>query len=82
MQKAVFFDTYKDDLNQRQLKAINKMFDAGYKGFEGGMTTKKYISITRASKATSTRDLQHLSEIGALHSFGKGRNVHYFLNCN
>lgn len=82
LQKAVFFDTYKDVLNQRQLKAINKMFDAGYKGFEGGMTTKKYISITRASKATSTRDLQHLSEIGALHSFGKGRNVHYFLNCN
>jgi len=82
LQKTVFFDIYGDVLNQRQLKAINKMFDAGYMGFEVGMTTKKYIGITRASKATSTRDLQHLSEIGALHSFGKGRNVHYFLNCD
>lgn len=82
LQKTVFFDIYGDVLNQRQLKAINKMFDAGYMGFEGGMTTKKYIGITHASKATSTRDLQHLSEIGALRSFGKGRNVHYFLNCD
>ena len=80
--KTIFFDRYKAELNERELKAINKMFDAGIAGFEGGMTAKKYMSITRASKATATRDLQHLAAIGAFMAQGSGRNVHYQLrNC-
>lgn len=39
------------------------MLDAEPKGFEGGMTAKKYISITKASKATATRDLQELVDL-------------------
>jgi Fic family protein len=78
--KTAFFDKYKIELNERELKAINKMFDAGVGGFEGGMTAKKYISITHASKATATRDLQHLAEIGVFVTQGSGRNVHYQLN--
>jgi Fic family protein len=77
--KTAFFDRYKAELNERQLKVINKMFDAGVGGFEGGMTAKKYASITRASKATATRDLQHLTEIGAFVAQGGGRSVHYQL---
>jgi len=75
-----FFDKFKGELNERELKAIKKMFDAGADGFEGGMTAKKYISITKTSKATATRDLQHLAEIGALIEQGSGRSVHYILN--
>jgi len=75
--KTAFFDRYKTELNERELKAINKMFDAGFGGFEGGMTAKKYMSIARASKATATRDLQHLAKIGAFIAQGSGRNVHY-----
>jgi Fic family protein len=78
--KTTFFDRYKTELNGRELKAINKMFDAGVDGFEGGMTAKKYMSITRASKATATRDLQHLVEIGVFGAQGSGRNIHYQLD--
>lgn len=80
LKKTKFFDRYKNDLNQRQLKAINKMLDAGPEGFEGGMTAQKYVSITKASKATATRDLQHLQEIGALIIYGGGRSTHYSLS--
>ena len=56
------------------------MFDAGPSGFEGGMTAKKYISINKTSKPTATRDLQHLSAIGAFNKYGGGRSVYYELN--
>jgi Fic family protein len=79
IKKTHFFDTFKTKLNTRELKAIKKMFDAGTEGFEGGMTAKKYISITKTSKSTATRDLQHLTEIGALMEKGNGRGVHYLL---
>ena len=79
IQKSHFFDRFKNELNDREQKAINKMFDAGPEGFEGGMTAKKYISITKTSKATATRDLQHLVELGALLQRGEGRSVHYLL---
>lgn len=80
LKKTQFFDRFKDALNERQLKAITKMLDAGPEGFEGGMTAKKYISITRASKATATRDLQELAESGVLLAAGGGRSTHYVLN--
>lgn len=80
LNKTKFFDCYSDQLNEREIKAINKMFNAGPAGFEGGMTAKKYISINKTSKPTATRDLQHLSEIGALTKYGGGRSVYYELN--
>lgn len=80
LKKANFFNRFSELLNERQLKAINKMLDAGPKGFEGGMTAAKYISITSASKATSTRDLQDLSESGVLLAEGAGRSTRYILN--
>ena len=80
LKKTRFFDKYKESLNDRQLKAISKMLEALPEGFEGGMTAKKYMSITRASKATATRDLQELSETGVLLQEGGGRSIHYNLN--
>lgn len=77
--KARFFDTYKDKLNTRQIKAVNKIFDAGKKGFEGGMTAKKYMGITGAPKATATRDLQALNELGIFPYLGESRNINYQL---
>lgn len=75
-----FFDTYKAQLNKRQQKVIKRMLDAGHDGFEGGMTAKKYMSITKTSKATATRDLQTLWEGNVLLKDGGGRNIHYQLN--
>ncbi|MDO4729000.1 MAG: DUF4172 domain-containing protein, partial [Bacteroidota bacterium] len=80
LNKTKFFDSYKNQMNKRQQKAILKMFDAGIEGFEGGMTVKKYISITKTSKATATRDLQDLTAKNILTQRGSGRNVRYEIN--
>ena len=80
LKKTKFFDQFKDRLNKRQMKVIRRMLDEGPKGFEGGMSAKKYIAITRTSKATATRDLQYLSEIGVLKQTGGGRSVRYHLS--
>jgi len=80
LKKAQFYDLYKNRIDQRQWKAINKMLDKGVEGFEGGMTAKKYMGITKVSKATATRDLQQLHELGVLVQEGAGRSVRYQLN--
>lgn len=80
IKKSAFFAKHQHELNERQLKIVKRMFDAGIKGFEGGMTTKKYISITGTSKATATRDLQDLSNKAILTPSGQGRSVRYHLN--
>jgi Fic family protein len=80
LKKSKFFDHFKDVLNERQVKAVRRMLDSGPEGFEGGMSAKKYMSITKASKATATRDLQHLLELEVLILEGGGRSTHYILN--
>lgn len=80
LKKSRFFDRYKDELNERQSKAVLKIMEQGADGFEGGMTARKYMSITRASKATATRDLQQLYDLGVFARVGGGRSVRYQLN--
>lgn len=80
LNKTKFLDGHKNKLNTRQQKVILKMFDLGIDGFEGGMTAKKYMSITKASKATATRDLQDLTQKNIFIQQGLGRNVKYELN--
>ena len=80
LRKAQFFDRYKHQLNERQLKTVNKMLEKGVDGFEGGMTAKKYIGITKTSKATATRDLQELLFTGVFVQEGAGRSIRYQLN--
>jgi Fic family protein len=80
LKKAQFLDRYRSKLNERQSKAIVKMLALGPDRFEGGMTARKYMSITGTSKATATRDLQQLHEMGAFAIEGGGRSVRYHLN--
>ena len=80
IRKARFLARFASQLNERQYKAILRMFDAGPVGFEGGMNTRKYMGITRASKATATRDLQELVQLGALVPKGQGRGTRYELS--
>ena len=80
LKKTKFFDHFKDQLNERQLCTVRRMLDEGIKGFEGGMSTKKYIAITHTSKATATRDLQDMVEKGAFVPFGGGRSTRYQVN--
>jgi Fic family protein len=79
LKKAKFFDKYKEQLNERQLKVVNRMLEKGATGFTGGMTAKKYIAISKTSKATATRDLQQLNELGVFVLEGAGRSVRYQL---
>lgn len=78
VKKANFFLKYGSELNDRQQKVLKKMTDNEI--FKGGMTAKKYMSITKTSKATATRDLQDLFDKGVLIMQGKGRNVNYQAN--
>lgn len=67
-------------MNPRQEKALAAMFKAGIAGFEGGLNTRKYISITKCSKATATRDLVDLLERGCIYKLpGGGRSTSYAL---
>ena len=66
-------------LNERQKKALNVLLDAGPQGFVGGMTNKKYASLTKTSPATAQRDLAELVEKGCLTPAGAGRTVRYEL---
>jgi len=79
IQKTHFFDQYKDQLNGRQIKVINRMLTEGAQGFKGGMSAKKYMAIAKTSKATATRDLQDLSEKGIFIVVGSGRSTRYQL---
>ena len=79
LQKTRFFDRYNNQLNDRQLKVITRMLEEGPAGFEGGMSAKKYMVISKTSKATATRDLQALVEWGVFIAQGGGRSVRYWL---
>jgi len=66
-------------LNERQKKALNVLLDAGPQGFIGGMTNKKYASLTKTSPATAQRDLAGLVKKGCLVLTGAGRSARYEL---
>lgn len=66
------------NLTERQRKVLNRLLDAGPGGFTGGMTTRKYASLTGGSKATSQRELADLVEKGLLRpNPGGGRSASY-----
>jgi len=60
------------NLNERQRKALNRLLDAGTGGFEGGINTRKYMSLTGTSRATAYRELADLVEQGCIAPNGKG----------
>jgi Fic family protein len=80
LEKARYWQVHQDKtLSSRQRKVLNVLLDAGPDGFEGGMSTKKYESITGASRATSSRDLIELEAMGMLQRSGDGRSTRYYL---
>ncbi len=79
--KARFWATHADkDLNARQRKVVNLLLDAGPRGFEGGMNTRKYEALASTSRATSSRELIELANLGVLAVTGAGRSTRYHLN--
>jgi len=78
--KARLYDRLRDRLNPRQERVIERMFREGIDGFKGGLSAENYISITKASRATATRDLQDLVAKGALIRTGERRHTRYQLD--
>ncbi|MDQ6968642.1 MAG: Fic family protein, partial [Mariprofundaceae bacterium] len=78
--KAKLYDQVRGQLNPRQEKALARMFKEGLDGFKGGLSAENYIKITQASRATATRDLQKLVELGALTKTGTLKSTRYGLN--
>jgi Fic family protein len=65
-------------INERQQKTMKKLLDAGPKGFEGGMTTRKHERIAQTSTPTAARDLIELERLGLLKRYGAGRSTRYY----
>jgi Fic family protein len=71
--KAKFWLRHQNtNLNERQRKVVNRLLDAGRNGFEGGVNTRKYMSLTKTSRATAYRELSELVEKGCLVPTDKG----------
>jgi Fic family protein len=77
--KAKFYEKYRGAFNERQDKVIARMFREGIDGFKGGLSAENYISISKTSRATATRDLQDLVEMSALSKTGELRHTRYYL---
>jgi Fic family protein len=85
IQKAKFWDRAREyALNTRQIKVLNKLLGAGVGGFEGGLNTKKYISIAKTSTATAKRDIADLVSKNLISQVEgtAGRNVRYVISYN
>jgi len=63
--------------NERQRKVLNRLLDAEPDGFQDGMTTRNYVSLTHCSPITASRDLAELTAAGILRSAGAGRTTAY-----
>jgi len=78
--RSEFWRTHEHlQLTDRQKKVINRLLEVGPDGFEGGLSTKQYASMTHTSKGTAFRELDQLFEWGILQRIGNGRSVHYEL---
>lgn len=67
-------------LSERQQKVVGRLLDAGRGGFEGGLTTRKYVGMTGASRATAFREIEDLLTRRILvRRPGGGRSVSYDL---
>ncbi len=80
IEKAKLLNRLRNQLNERQEKALLRILREGPEGFEGGLSAGNYAAITGASPASATRDLADMVEKGALLRRGEGRYTRYFAN--
>ncbi len=77
--KTRLLDRLRGKLNDRQERALLRMFREGPDGFEGGLSAGNYRTITGATLTTATRDLSDLVVKGALTRTGERRYARYRL---
>ena len=67
-------------LNERQKKILNRILEVDPGNFTGGLTTRKYVSIVRVSRAIAFREIADMIDKKILRQLpGKGRSAHYDL---
>lgn len=81
LDKAAFWKMHvQAPFSERQRKVINRLLEYGRGGFEGGISTRKYVSLADVSRATALRELTQLLDLGIIQQNpGKGRSVSYDL---
>jgi len=79
IEKTKMYDRLRGQLNERQQRALQRLFREGPDSFKGGLSAANYITITGASRATATRDLSDLVEKGALVETGTLKSTRYWL---
>lgn len=86
IENSLFKNTYykrihESGLNDRQIKVIGKLLEPYPEVFSGGLTNKKYVSMTKISPETAKRDVRDLLDKGIiLKNDSKGRSTSYRLN--
>jgi Fic family protein len=69
-----------ESLNPRQIKVLKKMISTYPEPYSGGMTNRKYVTITGISSETAKRDLRDLLAKGfLLRGDAAGRSTYYVL---
>lgn len=79
LQKSKYWQLHSaSEINERQQKVLNKMLDKGPGNYIGGITTRKYVNITKISRATAYRELADLVAKKYLKPINeKGRSAGY-----
>jgi Fic family protein len=80
LDQSRLLETLSGRLNPRQEKVLQRLLREGPEGFVGGLSAANYSAITKASSATTTRDLAELVTLGALTRTGEHRYARYTLN--
>jgi Fic family protein len=78
--KTQLFDRLRGQLNSRQEKVLNRLFNAEPDGFKGGLSAKNYMTMTTTSPATARRDLADLVKKKVLRRTGERKSTRYWLN--
>ena len=65
-----------------EVSCAEPILDIGNENFEGSLNTRKYISLTKVSKATAVRDIAQLVEWECIRQIdgAAGRNIRYEIN--
>jgi len=78
--KTKLYDRIRGQINERQKKVLDCMLKKSVEGWDGGMSAKKYMSITGALIATTTRDLKQLVELDVFTKTGKLKTTRYWIS--
>lgn len=78
--KTKMLDSFSGSINERQKKVLLRLFAAGPEWFLGWLSAGNYLTITKTSIATATRDLQDLVARWVLKKTGERKSTRYWIN--